>query len=64
MRTIVHYTWQEREKKKKKDIQKQFNHHTPSCAISRGRRYDDASKKKTIENQVWPLGGVTYTQPE
>jgi len=50
-------------RRKKINIQKQSDHHTPSCAISRGRRYDDASKK-TIENQVWLLGGVTYTPPE
>ena len=48
---------------RKKDIRKQSNHHTPSCAISRGRRHDDASKK-TAKVQVWSLGGVTYAPPE
>jgi len=56
----MHFIWQERENKEKKrnDYRRQFDHHTLSCAISRGKGHNNIFKKM-MKGQVWPPKGIT-----
>jgi hypothetical protein len=47
-RTIIHFIWQEREKKGKKrnDHQQQSDYHTPSCVTPCARGHGGTSKRQ------------------
>jgi hypothetical protein len=61
-KTIVHFTWQEREKKEKNNLRWRSDYHTSShaCITPCEKGHDDAFKE-TTKGEVWPLGGVTCT---
>jgi hypothetical protein len=55
-RTIVHFNYQERDKKEKKwkqiDHQRQFNHYKTTCATLCERKHNGASRE-TMDGQNW-----------
>jgi hypothetical protein len=58
-RIIVHFSYQEREKKEKKiDHSRQSNYYKLTCATTCGRGHDCITRE-TTNDQIWPPGGVT-----
>jgi hypothetical protein len=57
-RTMMHFSYQEREKKKTNDHLRQFHHYTPIRATP-CERGDGCVSSETMEIQIWPPGDVT-----